>query len=77
MILKHKSCQIRYRKVGVGDVVEASGHHVAIVPVGVRIPAAATEKVDPCTEGAPIVKHDLSRRPAILKLTQTCRKINK
>ena len=50
-------------------VVKALVHHVDTAVVGVRIPSPAKGKnahwADPCTEGAPIVRQDLSGRPTM------------
>ena len=51
------------------DVVKASALHVDTAVVRVRVPGPAKGKkahwADPCTEGAPIVRQDLSGRPAM------------
>ena len=45
------------------DVVKAPVQNVDTAVVGVRVPSPA-HWADPCTEGAPIVRQDLSGRPA-------------
>ena len=51
------------------DVVKASALHVDTAAVGVRVPGPAKRKnehwADPCTDGAPIARQDLSGRPAM------------
>ena len=50
-------------------VVKAPVHDVDTAVVGVRVPSPVKRKnahwADPCTEGAPIVRQDLSGRPAM------------
>ena len=58
--------------VGVVDDFKALVHHVGIATVRVRILSGSRQSsyekglwADPCTEGAPMVRQDLSGRPAM------------